>query len=842
MRWQLALALLAWLLTYAQVFASNIFIVKVRNPSTSNLTNYTIFIDLSHYLAEPAPLVICTNLSNCAGTQVPFCYAHPQACNTTPSLQIWAKIPYLPANSTVTLYVIAGGANGAQPPQNVFEKYWSAQDIYQQIESCKDTLSGSEWCGKGNYNAVYLSNGALCMHVSSVERFWMNSPPASAYSEFIISAYAPAAPSDNLGFGIVDANNLLQSSIVYGYFFFFSNANAWQSADGSESGAQWRVYHYTVGWTYVATVGGYVCGKAQLIELAWTTDTFYVYVNQQLQINHSIGASYLSLNVPRPWDEAYGDSGTVCIYYVAVAQFVYPRPYVEQVIPALQFNISVPSIVGNQTFTVNISGKNLLTEEVSGAVEIVLDGAVVAQQNVTIPANGTVSLQFTVHAVDGKHTLQVVFNSSGALLSFNYTVYVVSAAPTVKIVNGGEVTPGIYSTPPTAQAIVYVNSPAPWVECTYQFGASNGTINVTNYGNITINYTPAGKPVQLSITCRDPLGHESSAQATLSWSAEKIAVKIYDDDGQLLNVSNYSVTLYFVLGNQTKFYKAQSNEFDLYIIADNLSPLVYVNANVSGTAVTRQFLITNGQLNVYIPLSGTLVPIYVDLQDLTGIFKYICFEEEGRRIACGTANSLTPFILRQGHLYAVVLYSADQKISYIYGFFTPLTSQTITVKVTSIPSLAQKQIGPINYTIEYDNNTLIFQAESDERFCVQIPELNFSECGQLITARFENVSLNYIHLIFSTPQGNYSMILNLRPPSGADFGSWSWLVALFLIILPLLIATIADAHQWAFFSAIMVFVCSYLGWLALPPLVAWLCLFVGLLGIYVYNKQRNPEV
>ena len=96
--------------------------ITITNPNNYDLTNYQVKIDLSAYSLTQY-LKVCAD-EDC--TQLlEFCYEQDNGeCNTTFSRIIWVKVPNIPANGSVVVYIFDREAtNYATTGENVFDFY-----------------------------------------------------------------------------------------------------------------------------------------------------------------------------------------------------------------------------------------------------------------------------------------------------------------------------------------------------------------------------------------------------------------------------------------------------------------------------------------------------------------------------------------------------------------------------------------------------------------------------------------------------------------------------------------------------------------------------------------------
>ena len=149
-------------LTLLSFSFSVVFKVTITNPNNYNLTDYQVRIDLSSYLNQATNLEVCSDLSNCSETLLPFCYEQSNGeCNTNPSTIIWVKVPLVPK------------ATKAVDGDQVFDFYDDFND---------GVLNSSKWTfGGTNTNRHYkVSGGAL--------KLWAEGSNVGGYDVTLCSA------------------------------------------------------------------------------------------------------------------------------------------------------------------------------------------------------------------------------------------------------------------------------------------------------------------------------------------------------------------------------------------------------------------------------------------------------------------------------------------------------------------------------------------------------------------------------------------------------------------------------------------------------------------------------
>ncbi len=123
---KLALTLTAILIATAVVNAK-VFVVTIHNPNSYALNNYQVRINLTRYLKGRTYLVVLDS----KGNLLRFTYeiGNLVFSRNNSSGVIWVKVPEIPANGNVTIYIAPIDVNLASSPDDVFIFYDSFNDL-----------------------------------------------------------------------------------------------------------------------------------------------------------------------------------------------------------------------------------------------------------------------------------------------------------------------------------------------------------------------------------------------------------------------------------------------------------------------------------------------------------------------------------------------------------------------------------------------------------------------------------------------------------------------------------------------------------------------------------------
>jgi len=277
--------------------------ITITEQSGNDLSDYAVKIELDDtwdgwdLVIDGSDIYFLDDQGN------PLYYWIEEFDKTNKHAVIWVKIPSLPANSSITIYMHCGGDNpysAYHDPEQVFKFF----DDFSTLDPNKWTELAGDWDVQDGYLTVISDYGMAPGNVIYSSYYWDGIESIAIETRIILG---------NVNAGIVIVNDPSIKKLE-GYFYSPPNDRAFHNYyDGSEWGSE------TVLWTQTYNTGDAIRGR-----LVLPSGVFYDLTNNKSGTKAPVyGAGYIGFH------QSAGFATSVKVDWIAIRPYVEPEPSID---------------------------------------------------------------------------------------------------------------------------------------------------------------------------------------------------------------------------------------------------------------------------------------------------------------------------------------------------------------------------------------------------------------------------------------------------------------------------------------------------------------------------------